>query len=126
MPTQTTAETTAETNEETTANETRPDDVDGLESPNWVLLQQADKFTIQLSASTVRADVTRFLARAGLSGPNSIYSFQRQGVTRYALVHGLFDNVDQAQLAIQNMAPAAVSNQPWIRRLSSIQRSAKN
>ena len=122
VPTQ----TTAETNEETTANEARPDDVDGLESPNWVLLQQADKFTIQLSASTDRADVTRFLARAGLSGPNSIYSFQRQGVTRYALVHGLFDNVDQAQLAIQNMAPAAVSNQPWIRRLSSIQRSAKN
>jgi len=115
-----------DTESQTNASSAAADEVEGLESPNWVLLQQADKFTIQLSASTDRRDVTRFLARAGLTKPNSIYSFQRQGVTRFALVHGLFDNVEDAQLAIQKMAPAAVSNQPWIRRLGSIQRTVKN
>lgn len=110
----------------TAAADVQADDVSGIESPNWVLLQDTGKFTIQMSASTARVDVTRFLDRSGLDGPNSIYSFERSGKTWFALVHGLFDSVEDARAAIETMQPTAVSNQPWIRRISSIQRALKN
>ena len=116
------AEATTETNAASVEN---GDKVDGLESPNWVLLQDAELFTIQMSASTDAQDVQRFLRRASLQGPNSIYTFEREGTTWHALVHGLFQSVPDARAAIEKMSPAAVRNQPWIRKVGSIQSSLK-
>ncbi len=101
------------------------DNVDGLESPNWVLLQEADQFTVQMSASTDRADITRFLRAAELEKPISIYSFKRGETTWYALVQGLYPNLGEARTAIKGMNKAAVKNQPWIRKIGSIQDSVK-
>lgn len=102
------------------------DNVNGLESPNWVLLQDADQFTIQMSASTDRSDITRFLQAANLQKPTSIYSFKRGETTWYALVQGLYPNLGEARAAIKDMNKAAVKNQPWIRKIGSIQNSVKN
>jgi len=92
-----------------------------LESPNWVLVQDSEQFTVQMSASTERASVEAFLERNDLPAPNSIFTFDRDGRTWYALVHGLYPSIGEARTAIERMPAEAQSNQPWIRAIGRIQ-----
>lgn len=104
----------------------KPDTVNGIESANWVLLQDPKLYTVQMSASTDRPSVASFLRRGKLEAPNSIFSFQRNGKTWYALVHGLYPNIRDARAAIEKMSKAARSNQPWIREIGRIQQALKD
>ncbi len=109
------------------ATEDAPDVGDSpLESANWVLVQDPAQFTVQMSASTDRKSVEQFLKRNPLEGPNSIFSFNRDGTTWHALVHGLFPNIDSARAAIERMPASARSNQPWIRAVGRIQNALKD
>jgi len=99
--------------------------VNNLESPNWILVQNANLFTVQMSASTDRASVESFLANNQLEAPNSIFSFERNGATWYALVHGLYDSIEQARQDIEKMPASARTNQPWIRAVGRIQNALK-
>ncbi len=96
-----------------------------LESPNWILVQNPSLFTVQMSASTDRKSVEAFLARNDLEAPNSIFSFNRNGATWFALVHGLYDSIEQARKDIEKMPASARSNQPWIRAVGRIQNALK-
>lgn len=96
-----------------------------LESPTWILVQDPDRFTVQMSASTDRDSVENFMTRNNLPGPNSIFSFNRNGATWYALVHGLFRNVPEARTALKALPEGALRNQPWIRRIGQVQSSLK-
>ena len=100
-----------------------PSDV--LESPTWILVQDPARFTVQMSASTDRASVESFATRNDLPPPNSIFSFNRNGATWYALVHGLFDDVPEAREALNALPEGALRNQPWIRRIGQVQDSLK-
>ncbi len=97
-----------------------------LESANWILVQNPAAFTVQMSASTDRASVVNFMTRANLEGPNSIYSFRRGGNTWYAAVHGLFDSLDDARVAVAAMSDIAKADKPWIRPVAQIQNNLKN
>jgi len=97
-----------------------------LESPNWILVQNPDQYTVQMSASTERKSVEEFLDRNELDPPNSIFSFTRKGVTWYALVHGLYPSIDDARAAIERMPATARTNQPWIRAIKRIQAALKD
>ncbi len=99
--------------------------LNNLESPNWILVQNANLFTVQMSASTDRKSVESFLARNQLEAPNSIFSFERNGATWYALVHGLYDSIEQARQDIEKMPASARTNQPWIRAVGRIQNALK-
>lgn len=101
------------------------DAVGSLESPNWVLLQNPDLWTIQLSASPDKNDIVRFQDKANLESPTSIYSFKREETTWYALVQGLYKTLPDARKAIESMSDAAIKNQPWIRKIGSIQNNLK-
>jgi len=112
--------------------ETASDDSDSaatspiaLESPNWVLTQDSSLYTVQMSASTDREVVESFLTKNPLEGPNSIFSFDRDGTTWFALVHGLYPSIDAARVAIERLPPAALTNQPWIRAVGRIQQALK-
>ncbi len=112
--------------------ETASDDSDSaatnpiaLESPNWVLTQDSKLYTVQMSASTDREVVESFLTKNPLDGPNSIFSFDRDGTTWFALVHGLYPSIDAARVAIERLPPAALTNQPWIRAVGRIQQALK-
>lgn len=96
-----------------------------LESPNWVLVQNPAQYTVQMSASTDRASVEQFLERTQLPAPNSIFSFDRNGRTWYALVHGLYPSVSAARSAIERMPSEALTNQPWIRAVGRIQETLR-
>ncbi len=96
---------------------------DILESPTWILVQDPDLITVQMSASRDQKSIESFLERnrATLTPPNSIYSFQRNGETWYALLHGLFPSFNAAKTAVQQMPASALSDQPWIRNVGRIQ-----
>jgi len=79
-----------------------------------------------MSASTDRDSVENFMTRNNLPGPNSIFSFNRSGVTWYALVHGLFNTLPEAQTALRALPEGALRNQPWIRRIGQVQTSLKD
>jgi len=101
------------------------DQANGLESPNWILTQNPELFSIQMIASTSRDEVEAFLQEANLDSPNSIFTFQRGGVDWYALVHGLYGSIEEARTAIIRMPDAALSFQPWIRSVGRIQNSLR-
>lgn len=92
-----------------------------LESPNWILVQNANLFTVQMSASRDRASVENFLRRNPLNPPNSIFAFEREGDTWFALVHGLFPSIEDARQAVEKMPASAQTNQPWIRSVGRVQ-----
>lgn len=96
-----------------------------LESPNWILVQDASAFTVQMSASTDRASVESFFSRNDLPAPSSIFSFNRNGATWYALVYGLFEDVPAAREALRALPEGALRNQPWIRRIGQVQSALK-
>lgn len=96
-----------------------------LESPNWILVQNPSLFTVQMIADTKQASVQMFLANAELEAPNSIFSFDRDGVIWYALVHGLYSSIEEARKDIETMPANARNNQPWIRAVGRIQNALK-
>lgn len=97
-----------------------------LESPNWILVQNPALFTVQMIADTDQVAVQGFLAKAKLDAPNSIFSFNREGVTWFALVHGLYSSIEEARKDIERMPADARNNQPWIRAVGRIQNALKD
>ncbi|HBR98415.1 MAG TPA: hypothetical protein DD979_13730 [Gammaproteobacteria bacterium] len=97
----------------------------GLQSPNWVLMQDPTRFTVQVIASSDRKEVERFLATHNLDGPNSIFAFKRGSETWYSLVHGLFTDIEHAQASIQKLPAAVRAKHPWIRQIRRIHDSLK-
>ena len=91
-----------------------------LESPSWILVQDESLFTIQMSASRDLASVENFLRRNPLSSPNSIFSFEREGDVWYALVHGIFPTISEAQRFVEQMPADAQRDQPWIRSIARL------
>lgn len=100
--------------------------LNNLESPNWILVQNSSLFTVQMIADTDRSFVESFLSKAELDAPNSIFSFDRAGVTWFALVHGLYGSIEEARKDIEKMPVSARSNQPWIRAVGRIQNALKD
>jgi len=100
-----------------------PDLVGVLESPTWILVQDQDLFTVQMSASRDRQSVENFLKRnaSALPTPNSIYTFVRDGDTWFALLNGLYPSIDDARSAVEGMPSSALTNQPWIRSVGRVQ-----
>jgi len=97
-----------------------------LESPTWILVQDPQQYTVQMSASTDRASVESFMRRNDLPSPNSVFAFDHNGATWYALVHGLFSSVPEARDALKQLPEGALRNQPWIRRIGQVQGSLKD
>lgn len=97
-----------------------------LESPTWILVQDPGRFTVQMSASTDRESIENFVRRNELPAPNSIFSFNRNGATWYALVHGLYEDIGEARVALRALPEGALRNQPWIRRVGQVQDSLKD
>lgn len=91
-----------------------------LESPSWILVQDESQYTIQMSASRDLASVRNFLRRNSLPGPNSIFSFERNGDVWYALVHGVFPTLTDARRAVELMPEGAQRDQPWIRSVGRV------
>jgi len=81
-------------------------------------VQDESLYTIQLSASRDLPSVQNFLRRNPLSRPNSIFSFERDGEIWFALVHGIFPTIAEAQQAVLQMSEATRRDQPWIRSIA--------
>ncbi len=96
-----------------------------LESPNWILVQNKELFTVQMIADTKRESVEKFLANNNFESPNSIFSFTRKGTTWFALVHGLYPSFEEARLSIERMPETARKQQPWIRAVGRVQDALK-
>jgi len=120
------ADSTPTNSEPTTAPDSGTAASGVLESATWILVQDPQQYTVQMSASTDRASVESFMRRNDLPPPNSVFAFDRNGATWYALVHGLFDSVPEARDALKLLPEGALRNQPWIRRIGQVQNSLKD
>ncbi len=97
-----------------------------LESPNWILVQSPDQFTVQMIAAIDRESVDSFLQNSNLPSPNSVFSFERSGTVWYAMVHGLYPTIEAATAAIEAMPAELRSNEPWIRAIGRLQETVRN
>lgn len=119
-------EQTASETPKSPSNETvSPELAELLETPNWVLLQPPTQFTVQMIASSKRSEVERFIIKHKLDGPNSIFAFNRGTETWYALIHGLYAEIDDAKNAVKSLPKAVRSQHPWIRQIKRIHESLK-
>jgi len=91
------------------------------ESPQWLSLQPSQAYTIQVNASIDRESVELFLSQSKLPEPYAIFSFDRNGRTWYALVHGVFNSARQAEVAIEKLDENASVHTPWVRKIEDVQ-----
>lgn len=90
---------------------------------NWVFILPADKFVIQFGSSLDRerlyADATAFP-----TGPVAIYPFKKTPSDRivYGYSSGIYNNLDDAQRALQTFPKTVLANRPWIRPVDALKK----
>ncbi len=91
------------------------------EQTKWIKAQAPRNHTIHIYNSTDKSTVEAFLEQSQLPEPNSIYAYDRNGRTWFALVHGSFNSTSSAETALAQMPQQAKVHNPYVRRFENIQ-----
>lgn len=92
---------------------------------DWLLLQPAERYTLQLLATAQRDALDTFAKRHQLTGELHQFSMLRNGQRLHVLVLGSFPNRAEASAELARL-PAEVRRQkPWIRSLGSVQQTIR-
>ena len=100
-----------------------PGTVGLMKDRGWLQGLNPKHYTIQLIAAYDTATVSRVAAREDLQEAVAIYKGEFKQRDWYMLLYGDFSSVREAKLAIQDLPEDLRANGPWVRHLSSVQRS---
>jgi chromosome segregation ATPase len=100
-----------------------PGTVGLMKDSGWLQGLNPKHYTIQLIAAYDAATVSRIAAREDLQESVAIYKGEFKQRDWYMLLYGDFSSVREAKLAIQDLPEDLRANGPWVRNLSSVQRS---
>ncbi|MCB1736314.1 MAG: AAA family ATPase [Gammaproteobacteria bacterium] len=100
-------------------------DADVTLSPDneGVLARNPRHYTMQLVAGPSLNAVRRFAARYEVSDESAIYELDRDGEAHFALIYRDYASREEALDALDALPDNLKARQPWLRRLSSIQKS---
>jgi len=85
----------------------------------WVIIQPARNFTIQLASGMKEKSIIRFVKNVELDGVHYIKS-TKEGVTRYTVIHGNFDSFERANLKLARLKERGFKG-AWIRKIRNLQ-----
>lgn len=90
----------------------------------WLQQQSPKAYTVQLLGTPNAADLARFVSHHAGELGNFDLAYartQRKHADHYHLFYGVFASAAQARAAMDALAPALHTQQPWVRPLQSVQ-----
>jgi len=111
------AELTSTTTQQQNKHSSTVDTV--TEGSEWIIIQPARNFTIQLASSLKEKAIIKFVNNVALDG---VYYFKSivEGVTRYTVIHGNFGSYERAKLKLTRLKERGFKN-AWIRKIGKLQ-----
>ncbi len=100
--------------------------IDTQVSPLWLAEQSADSYMIQLAAAWSLPNLSEFSRSLQLQETLVFLRTQRNEQDWHILLYGPFDSPAAAKQAISALPAGLQENQPWVRRISSIQKTISN
>jgi len=92
----------------------------------WLLQQDAGKFTIQLLASQDKAAIKRHLEKLPPDINPFMYRFHRDNQTWMAITSGIYADYGAASRAIQSLPANIRKNKPWVRNIGKLHKIIGN
>ena len=92
----------------------------------WLRSLDPTHFTIQILASHDAASVSRVAARQDLQASKAIYTRRSSSGDWHLLLYGDFPSFRRATAALQRLPEDIRANDPWIRKLASVQNELDN
>ncbi|MGH8592377.1 MAG: AAA family ATPase [Gammaproteobacteria bacterium] len=92
----------------------------GHRGPDWLRVQKADRYVVQLFASRDRKAVFRFLNEQKDRLQLAWFSTVHRGQPWYTVVEGLYPDRDSAHAAVAKARSVAGGSKPWPRSVASI------
>lgn len=90
----------------------------------WLMAQDPKRYTIQLASTPDESKAVEFIAKHPLRGRTVAVETQRGARTWYVVLHGTYANPAEAQRAIEGLPAALRKNDPFARRVESVQAMA--
>ena len=91
----------------------------------WLLQQDPDHYALQLAAGRSEQNIKAFINRHDLSTEAAYFRSLRDGEDWYCLLYGHFSDYDEAKQALEELPSQLRRSRPWVRTLSSVQKSIK-
>ena len=88
-----------------------------------ILLRNPRHFTMQLVAGPSLNAVRKFADRYAVTDESAVYELDRDGQASFALIYRDYATRDEALAALEALPEELKARKPWLRRLSSIQKS---
>jgi septal ring-binding cell division protein DamX len=88
----------------------------------WIAGQPGNNFTIQLIVLSDESALQLFINDNNLQGNAIYYQTQKNGKSLYVLIHGSFESYDMAKETADALPSKLKVAEPWIRKLSKIQK----
>lgn len=92
----------------------------GPRGEDWIRAQPGESWTIQLFGTASDQALLDFVARHRLAEA-AWFGVLRDGEPWYALIYGVYEDIDAARSAAERLPRAVLGERPWIRKFSGIQ-----
>lgn len=98
-----------------------------VQAEAWLLAQQSSSYTIQLIGVGTEKSLLAFIRGQDLPEHQSVayYKTVYKGNNWYPLLYGVYPSARQARKAIESLPEPIQAMNPWIRRLSTIQKAIR-
>ncbi len=89
----------------------------------WILGQNPEHYTLQLSSGPDESGIIKLLNDYSLDGESTYFKVTyASGAVRYSAIHGVFETLVKAELALKKLPAALQSSKPWIRKFGILQK----
>ena len=98
-----------------------------VQRETWLMAQVSSGYTIQLIGVRSEQSLLAFIKQQNLPGqqPMAYYRTVYRGSSWYPLLYGIYPTAQQARKAIDSLPETIQNMNPWIRRLSAIQKAIR-
>ncbi|MBI4006798.1 MAG: SEL1-like repeat protein [Gammaproteobacteria bacterium] len=98
----------------------------GIKREDWVIQQNPEFFTLQLSSVLTEKDIVKFIKENNIESEAAYIIVVINGVTRYTALYGVFDTYTEAEKAIKQLPENLQNGKPWVRNFGILQNLLKN
>lgn len=98
-----------------------------VQRETWLMAQKSSGYTIQLIGVRSEQSLLEFIGQQNLpeKQPMAYYRTVYRGNSWYPLLYGVYPTAQQARKAIESLPETIRKMNPWIRRLSAIQKAIR-
>ena len=93
-----------------------------IKREDWVIKQDPNTFTLQLSSLLSENDVRKFIFNNHLESESAYIKVVVKGITRYTAIYGVYKTYEEAQKKIKQLPENLQKNKPWVRNFGQLQK----